>query len=172
MTRVQRAAEGIIAAACRRLPDDTRDDRCREWSAEIPAILQDPGTRPAVLRAARALGYALGIIRCARHPQFTGGGRRRSARGDLIVRVGTGLGIYLAVLGLILAAGLVFGHQHAAWLLLSVVPACLALDGFCLADLARARDVRYLPKWGWALVCLAQSPFGGIMYLSVGRVRS
>ena len=43
---------------------------------------------------------------------------------------------------------------------------------FCLVDLARARQVRYLPKWVWALVCLISVPLGGIIYLSIGRVWS
>jgi hypothetical protein len=43
---------------------------------------------------------------------------------------------------------------------------------FCLVDLARARQVRYLPKWVWALVCLVSVPLGGIIYLSIGRVWS
>ena len=42
---------------------------------------------------------------------------------------------------------------------------------FCLVDVARAREVRYLPKWAWALICLVSVPIGGIVYLSLGRVR-
>jgi hypothetical protein len=45
---------------------------------------------------------------------------------------------------------------------------------FCLADLARAEEVRYLPKWGWAILCLGLGlsiPWGGILYLTVGKVR-
>jgi hypothetical protein len=42
---------------------------------------------------------------------------------------------------------------------------------FCLVDLARARQVRYLPKWAWGLVCLVSVPLGGIIYLTVGRSR-
>jgi hypothetical protein len=42
---------------------------------------------------------------------------------------------------------------------------------FCLVDLARAEQVRYLPKWAWGLVCLVSVPLGGIIYLSIGRVR-
>jgi hypothetical protein len=30
--------------------------------------------------------------------------------------------------------------------------------------------VRYLPRWAWALICLSQSPLGGIMYLSIGHI--
>lgn len=42
---------------------------------------------------------------------------------------------------------------------------------FCLVDLARARRVRYLPKWAWALICLVSVPLGGIVYLLAGRPR-
>ena len=38
-----------------------------------------------------------------------------------------------------------------------------------LHDLARADRVRYLPKWGWALVCLLSIPWGGIIYVIFGR---
>jgi len=44
-----------------------------------------------------------------------------------------------------------------------------AWDGFCLYDLARAREVRVLPKWVWAVICLISFPFGGIIYLCLGR---
>ncbi len=39
---------------------------------------------------------------------------------------------------------------------------------YCLVDLARS-EVRYLPKWLWALVCVLSIPIGGIVYLLVGR---
>jgi hypothetical protein len=45
---------------------------------------------------------------------------------------------------------------------------------FCLVDLARAKEVRYLPKWGWAILCMGIGltiPFGGIAYLVFGKVR-
>jgi len=41
---------------------------------------------------------------------------------------------------------------------------------FCLADIARADQLRYLPKWAWELICLVQTPGGGIIYLSIGRL--
>jgi Phospholipase_D-nuclease N-terminal len=52
--------------------------------------------------------------------------------------------------------------------LLPLVVLCVAFVAYCLVDLAR-HDVRYLPKWAWALICLASIPVGGIVYLIVGR---
>jgi Flp pilus assembly protein protease CpaA len=39
---------------------------------------------------------------------------------------------------------------------------------FCLVDIAR-HDVKYIPKWVWALICVVSIPLGGIVYLLVGR---
>lgn len=41
---------------------------------------------------------------------------------------------------------------------------------FCLRDLAQAESVRVLPRWAWAVACIIQIPFGGILYLLIGRV--
>lgn len=51
------------------------------------------------------------------------------------------------------------------------VAAGVAWDGFCLHDLFRAdpATVRFLPKWAWAAVCLAGCPWGGLLYVLVGR---
>ncbi len=57
-----RIGEYLIGRASRLLPGETRDERCREWTAELPAILRDPDTRLAVHRAARMLGYAAGAV--------------------------------------------------------------------------------------------------------------
>jgi Phospholipase_D-nuclease N-terminal len=56
-------------------------------------------------------------------------------------------------------------------MLVPILPMAACFAAFCLIDLARADRVRYLPKWGWALVCLIEIPLGGIIYLSIGRVR-
>jgi hypothetical protein len=76
MTRdplTQRLAGHLIRRACRRLPDDIRDERYREWAAELPAILHDPGIRFALRRSARALRYAVGTIwSTRRQPRATG----------------------------------------------------------------------------------------------------
>lgn len=44
----------------------------------------------------------------------------------------------------------------------------LAFVGYCLFDLSRS-EVRYLPKWAWAVVCIVSIPLGGFIYLLVGR---
>lgn len=45
----------------------------------------------------------------------------------------------------------------------------VGFEAFCLVDLARAEAVRYLPRWARAIICLVSVPFGGIVYLLVGR---
>ena len=60
-------------------------------------------------------------------------------------------------------------------LALAVAGLAVAFVVFCLVDLVRARQVRYLPKWAWAILCLGIGltiPFGGILYLAIGRDRS
>jgi hypothetical protein len=63
--------------------------------------------------------------------------------------------------------------MHAA---LSAIPLLVVAVGFaalCLVDLVRAKEVRYLPKWAWAILCLGVGltiPFGGITYLGISGV--
>ena len=54
--------------------------------------------------------------------------------------------------------------------LLPVLLLMLAFVGYCLVDLAR-HEVRYLPKWAWAVISLISIPFGALVYLLVGRKR-
>ena len=56
--RVLHRSERMLERACRRLPVGVRDERYREWAAELPAILDDPGTRWPLRRAARTLLFA------------------------------------------------------------------------------------------------------------------
>jgi hypothetical protein len=60
-----RTGEFLVARAARQLPASIRDERYREWAAELPAILRDPSLGPHWRRAARMLGYALDTIRGA-----------------------------------------------------------------------------------------------------------
>jgi hypothetical protein len=53
----------------------------------------------------------------------------------------------------------------------AVAPIIVVAVGFvayCLVDLSRS-DVRYLPKWAWAVICVVTVPLGGIVYLVAGR---
>jgi hypothetical protein len=176
--RTQRVAEHLIRRACRRLPGEAGAERYREWAAELPAILADPdvgsGIGSGVRRSARALGYAAGIARCARRVGRPGGRPTPHADhparpGFPALRVVVGVLIYVAVVALFGALGAAL-RPPGRWLLVLVVPAAACFAAYCLIDLARARQVRYLPKWGWAIACLVQIPFGGIMYLAAGKV--
>ena len=56
----------------------------------------------------------------------------------------------------------------------ALVPLAVVAVGFvvfCLVDLSRAGEVRYLPKWAWAVICVGSVPLGGIVYLTLGRSR-
>jgi hypothetical protein len=48
-----RPGEYLVRRACQRLPQDIREERYREWTAELPVILRDPQIRLAPLRAVR-----------------------------------------------------------------------------------------------------------------------
>jgi hypothetical protein len=45
----------------------------------------------------------------------------------------------------------------------------IALVAYCLYDIYRASSVRYLPRWGWAVICVLSIPLGPIAYLMLGR---
>jgi Phospholipase_D-nuclease N-terminal len=180
--RVQRIAEWLIYAACRRLPADVRAERRREWAAELPAILDDQDIRPSFLRALRALSFCAGISRTTRQlsrsarasarrttsPQWrTGAMRIRPS--DVAARAVLGFFIWLVfVVGLITL--LRMNPDPQGWPVTLGLGLAIGFDALCLVDIIRAAQVRYLPKWAWALICLIQTPLGGIMYLSIGHV--
>lgn len=177
---VQRVCERVIRAACRRLPEDMRAERSREWAAELPAILDDQSIRPALRRAVRALTYSAGIARTTWQLGRAGGGARPERTShwrdgamqvrpaNLAVRAVVGLVIWLLVVFTVILLVRAFPHVHG-WQITLGLGLAVGFDVFCLADIARADQVRYLPKWAWALICLAQTPGGGIIYLSIGR---
>jgi hypothetical protein len=180
--RAQRISEWLIHAACRRLPADARAERRREWAAELPAILDDQSIRPSFLRALRALTFCIGIFRTTRQLSRPARTESRRTRGsqwrtgavrsrplDLAVRTVVGLVVWLVVLAGFLTLLRTLPDPHG-WLVMLGLALAFGFDAFCLVDISRAAEVRYLPKWAWALICLAQTPGGAIMYLSVGHI--
>jgi DivIVA domain-containing protein len=119
--RLLRIGEYLIARACRHLPAGARDEWYREWVAELPAILRDPGVRPAARRAARMLRYASGTIRGT---ALTPGSARRvlvRMAGLVVPAILTGLGFYL----------LGWAKTRSEWIGLGI--GILAASGFGLA---------------------------------------
>ncbi|HXB49964.1 MAG TPA: PLDc N-terminal domain-containing protein, partial [Streptosporangiaceae bacterium] len=81
------------------------------------------------------------------------------------------IGVIVWLVVIFAAVSLLRAHPHPnSWPFILFLALAAAFDAFCLIDIARASQVRYLPKWAWALICLAQCPGGGIVYLSLGRV--
>lgn len=180
--RAQRLAEWLIRTACRRLPADLRAEQYREWTAELPAILDDQSIRPSFLRTLRALTFCIGISRTTRQlsrsaragsrrarnsPWRTGAMRARPP--DVAVRTVVGLAVWLVIVAGAITLGRTLPDPHG-WLVALGLTLAIGFDAFCLVDIARATQVRYLPKWAWALICLIQTPGGGIMYLSIGHI--
>ncbi len=181
--RGQRIGEWLIRVACRRLPGDVRGERCREWTAELPAILGDESIRLSLLRTLRALAFCAGISRTTRRlsrSARSGSRRTRSSQwrtgairpSDLAARLAVGIAVWLVVVaGTITVLVVLTTGPHAdPWPLLAIAALAIGFDAFCLLDIARAADVRYLRKWAWVVICLIQCPLGGIVYLSIGRV--
>jgi F0F1-type ATP synthase assembly protein I len=181
---VQRIGERMIRRSCRQFPADVGADRCREWTAELSAILDDASIRSSLRRALRALAFCAGIARTTRQlsrPARAGArsagneqwrtGARRARPGALAVRLAVGLAAWLVVGGLAtLMTALTAGSHPRGLALLVIVPLGIGFDAYCIRDIVRAGDVRYLRKWVWALITLAQVPLGGILYLAIGRI--
>src|ERR1700683_80185 len=53
-----------------------------------------------------------------------------------------------------------------------VVAVVGAFDVWCLVDLARASQVRHLPKWAWAVAICVWGPWGGLVYLILRKDRT
>ena len=181
---VQRIGERMIRRSCRQFPADVGADRCREWTAELAAILDDASIRSSLGRTLRALAFCAGIARTTRQlgrparavarnagTEQWRAGPPRARPGALAVRLAVGLAAYLVVAGLVIGTtALTADPRPSLWPLLLFVPLGIGFDAYCLRDIVRATEVRYLRKWVWALICLAQSPLGGILYLTIGRI--
>lgn len=53
--------------------------------------------------------------------------------------------------------------------LMPLIIVAVAFEVYCLVDVFRVAQVRYVPRWIWAVICLASVPLGGIVYLIFGR---
>jgi hypothetical protein len=178
----QRIAGWLIRTACRRLPADVREERHREWAAELAAILDDQSIHPPFLRALRALTFCMGIFRTTRKLSLparaasrrTGNSRWRSGAPktwppEVALRAVVGLVAWLVIVACVMTV-LRTRLGPAGWPLGLGLALAVSFDAFCLVDIRRAAQVRYLPKWAWALICLIQTPGGGILYLSIGHI--
>jgi ABC-type multidrug transport system fused ATPase/permease subunit len=58
-----------------------------------------------------------------------------------------------------------------AGLRILILAVAVTFIAWCLVDLARAGEVRYLPKWAWAVVICVSVPGGGLVYLIAGKAR-
>jgi hypothetical protein len=71
-SRAERLGRWLIRRACARLPGQTRGDRCREWTAELHAIVHDPQVPSRARRSLRGVLYAAdqhrGAWRLGRRP--------------------------------------------------------------------------------------------------------
>jgi len=140
---IQPIAEYLIRRASYHLPASARDERRREWTAELPVILADPDVRPRLVRAARAVRFAVGTIRTARreHGVFRGqltGADARSAG----VRLFVCAGLWLAAICVVRVGGaLHLRAPHGIWAL-PLVPVGVAIELFAGAQVIKL--VRWL----------------------------
>ena len=63
------------------------------------------------------------------------------------------------------------GSGTAILIVAVVAAAAISFAVFCLADLKRS-PVRNLPKWAWAVIICVSIPWGGLVYLILGRDRT
>jgi Phospholipase_D-nuclease N-terminal len=147
----------------------------------LPAILDDASIQLPILRSVQALRYSAGISRTTRHLRRTGRSSAPSRtsgwrNGAIAARPTTPgprltIGAIVWLVVIFAAVWLLRAHPNPdGWPFILLLALAAAFDAFCLIDIARASQARYLPKWAWALICLAQCPAGGIVYLCVGRV--
>jgi hypothetical protein len=92
-----RAGEYLVGRASRQLPRKVREERYREWAAELPAILHHPRIRFAPLRAIRMLAYAADTLRGATLTRARSRRRRHQLINGLMASVLLVMGLGSAV---------------------------------------------------------------------------
>jgi hypothetical protein len=120
--RLLRFGEYLVGRACQQLPQDIREERYREWVAELPPILHDPQIRPAPRRAVRMLGYAADTLRGTIMTPGTARGRiaRLSPADDLLLLAAGLVAVALSVWAIVQAPGDGQNYLWLAWGLLLV----------------------------------------------------
>jgi len=111
-----RLGEHLVRRACRQLPGDVREERYREWAAELPAILHDPQVRFAPRRAARMLGYAADTLRGSARGRIS----RLRAAVDVPLQVACLVVMGVSVWAVVQAPGDALNYLRLAWGLLFV----------------------------------------------------
>ena len=53
--------------------------------------------------------------------------------------------------------------------LLPAILIAVAFIAYCIRDLARTSEVRWMPKWAWGILCFVSVPVGGLIYLSFAK---
>jgi hypothetical protein len=112
-----RLGEYLVGRASRQLPRKARDERYREWAAELPVILRDPQVRFAPRRAIRMLAYAADTCRGTTLTYV----RARLRRLPLILRLLLIVELPMVALGIsniAQAPGLPLNYLQLAWFLL------------------------------------------------------
>jgi hypothetical protein len=98
-----RLARFLIRRACRPLPGRARQERYQEWTAELPAILDDPQIRSGTRRAVRTLRFAAGQRRAAHRLARAAGISRRRGRTLRVAVAGVAAGLASLIAGLHIA---------------------------------------------------------------------
>jgi len=122
-----RLGEYLVSRACQRLPQDIREERYREWAAELPAIQHDPQMRGALRRTARMLAYAADTVRGT--AMTAAGARCRSPREAAAFTLWVLAGLAVVawdIWATVRAPGHVLTYGQLAWgLLLLALPVSL-----------------------------------------------
>jgi hypothetical protein len=128
-SRAQRLAWHLIRLACMRLSGEMREDRYREWTAELHAILHDPDIPSRARRNARALLYAADqnrgarrLARASREPALPA-----RARGSSWLKTPVGRQVFVTVMTLVLLAGEWINEPHWSHFLPTAGPLILGI---------------------------------------------
>jgi hypothetical protein len=119
--RLLRLGEFLVGRACQRLPQDIREERYREWAAELPVILHDPQIRLAPRRAVRMLGFAADTFRGTALTRVRAGRQAPATTAALSVLLLAGLAVMTwNIWNIVRAPGHPLNYLRLAWSLLLV----------------------------------------------------